>query len=91
MPGTQVRLELFGLPRLVAGTGAIEASGPDLANALASAVAQYPELANDILSADGTWLNAGYTFVVDGQFVNDPSHPVSADSQILLVSRASGG
>lgn len=86
-----INIELFGMPRIVAGTRRIATTGYDLSEILQGAVAEVPTLREHIVDADGYWLNPGYTFVVDGQFSNDPHQQVSADSDILLVARASGG
>jgi hypothetical protein len=86
-----ISIELFGMPRIVAGTRRIETTGDDLAGILERAIAEAPSLREHIVDADGTWLNPGYTFVVDGHFTNDPAQIVTPESDILLVSRASGG
>jgi hypothetical protein len=86
-----VNLELFGIPRVIAGTNRIETGGGDLGTVLLDAVRAAPSLRSHVLDSDGTWLNAGYTFVVDGQFTNDPRQVVSPESDVLLVARASGG
>lgn len=86
-----VNLELFGMPRVVAGTNRITTSATHLGDVLSQAIKEAPDLREHVLDTTGTWLNAGYTFVVDGQFTNDPSQPVNGDSDVLLVSRASGG
>jgi hypothetical protein len=87
----RIRIELFGTPRIVAGTRRIEATGDDLGTLVQNACEAVPSLRDHIVNSDGTWLNAGYTFVVDGQFTNDPYQSVDPDSDVLLVSRASGG
>jgi hypothetical protein len=87
----RINIELFGTPRVVAGTRRIEVSGEDLGSLFQSACDAAPVLRDHIVNSEGTWLNAGYTFVVDGQFTNDPSQTVDPESDILLVSRASGG
>ena len=86
-----INVELFGMPRVVAGTRRIEATGTHLGDVLQSAVERAPVLRSYITDEGGDWLNPGYTFVVDGQFTNDPGQPVSPDSVVLLVARASGG
>ena len=87
----RVRMELFGIPRVVAGVDALEAHGASLRAVLHDAVDACPELGEQVLAPDRAWLNSGYTFVVDGRFVNDPDYPIGAGSSLLLVSRASGG
>lgn len=84
-------VELFGMPRVIAGTDRVVTAGDSLRGVLGSLVASNPALGDHVLRADRDWLNAGYTFVVDGRFVDDPDTPVSAESEVLLVSRASGG
>jgi molybdopterin converting factor small subunit len=91
MQKSVINVELFGMPRIVAGTRRIEASGSALGDILQSAIERAPILRNHITDENGTWLNPGYTFVVDGQFTNDPDHVVSSESDVLLVARASGG
>jgi molybdopterin converting factor small subunit len=86
-----VRIELFGMPRVVAGMSAITLKAGTIGTALDALTDQVPALESQILNADGTRLNAGYTFVVDGAFTSDPDYPISPESEILLVSRASGG
>jgi hypothetical protein len=86
-----VEVELFGMPRVVAGRSLALASGVDLRGILTDLVDQIPDLGPHILDSEQQWLNAGYTFVVDGSFTNDPSLAVGTNSQVLLVSRASGG
>jgi hypothetical protein len=86
-----VEVELFGMPRVIAGRSLALASGVDLQAILADLVDQIPDLGAHILDSEQQWLNTGYTFVVDGSFTIDPSLAVGTDSQVLLVSRASGG
>ncbi len=87
----RIKIELFGTPRMVAGTRQIEATGEDLGTLFQNACNKVPSLRDHIVNPEGTWLNAGYTFVVDGQFTNDPTHYVDPESDVLLVSRASDG
>ena len=86
-----VTLELFGMPRIVAGTDRVAVSGATLSAILAETVDQHPALAEHLLRSDGQWINNGYTLVVDGTFTSDPEFPVSPASEVFLVSRASGG
>ncbi|MEX2426221.1 MAG: hypothetical protein WD401_05585 [Thermomicrobiaceae bacterium] len=86
-----ISVELFGMPRVVAGTRRIETTGSVLAEIFEQTITEAPSLRDHIVDAEGTWLNPGYTFVVDGKFTNDPTQSVTPDSDVLLVSRASGG
>jgi molybdopterin converting factor small subunit len=86
-----IRLEFFGMPRVIAGTDHAEVSGACLREVLDHAIARHPDLAGHLLDPDSGWLNRGYTFVVNGLFTSDPEHPVPTGAEVLLVSRASGG
>lgn len=86
-----ITVELFGMPRVLAGTAQATATGTSLRAVLQSLVGAYPALGDHVLDRDGDWLNTGYTFVVDGRFTDDPDVPIAAASEVLLVSRASGG
>jgi molybdopterin converting factor small subunit len=86
-----VQIELFGMPRVVAGQSVVAIQATTVGMVLEKLIEQFPALEAQILNADKTRLNAGYTFVVDGTFTSDPSCFVSPESEVLLVSRASGG
>lgn len=86
-----ITVELFGMPRVLAGTDRAAASGDTLRDVLQHLVQANPALGEHLLRAEGDWLNAGYTFVVDGRFTDDQEISVGPESEILLVSRASGG
>jgi molybdopterin converting factor small subunit len=91
MVDATVQLELFGMPRVIAGTDHAKVTGASLREILDQAVAQYPALAQHLLLEDTGWLNSGYTFVVNGRFTSDPEHPVPPNASVFLVSKASGG
>lgn len=87
----EVTLELFGMPRVIAGTDHAKVSGADLREILDQAIVRYPALAGHLVREDTGWLNGGYTFVVNGTFTSDPEHPVTPGAEVFLVSKASGG
>lgn len=89
--GPEHEVELFGVPRLLAGRACIPARGATLAGVAADLVQQAPQLAGAVLLAETGWLVPGYTFVVDERFTRDPAQPVTAASSILLVASAAGG
>jgi molybdopterin converting factor small subunit len=91
MRESTVRLELFGMPRVIAGTDHAKVTGTSLREILDQAIAQYPALAQHLLRDDTGWLNGGYTFVVNGAFTSDPEYPVPPNASVFLVSKASGG
>jgi molybdopterin converting factor small subunit len=86
-----VEIELFGMPRVVAGTRMIKVSARTIGDALEALIESAPALRSHIANAEDDGLNAGYTFVVDGSFTSNLDFSISPESEILLVSRASGG
>lgn len=84
-------VELFGVPRLLAGRARITVCGTTLQEIAADLAQQAPQLAGAVLLAETGWLLSGYSFVVDERFTRDPSQPVTAGASILLVSSAAGG
>ena len=88
-PGHEV--ELFGVPRLLAGQARIAVCGATLVEVAASLAQCAPQLSGPVLQAETGWLLPGYSFVVDERFTRDPSQPVAAGASILLVSSAAGG
>lgn len=84
-------VELFGVPRLLAGRAHIPASGTTLLEVASSLAQSAPELAGSVLQADTGWLLPGYSFVVDERFTRDPLQPIAAGASILLVASAAGG
>jgi hypothetical protein len=89
--GPRHEVELFGVPRLLAGRARITVYGVTLAEVAASLAQCEPKLAGPVLQAETGWLLPGYSFVVDERFTRDPSQPVAAGASILLVASAAGG
>lgn len=86
-----VRVELFGVPRLLTGERAVDVVGvtlKDVANALGR---NFPCLAGPVIDPSTAWLADGYTFVVDERFSRDPSLIIEPGSPVLLVSSLAGG
>jgi hypothetical protein len=84
-------IELFGVPRLLAGERVLAASGVTLADLAADLVRRYPVLAGRVLDAESGWPLAGYCFVVDEQFTRDRERPLHPETSVLLVASAAGG
>lgn len=84
-------VELFGVPRLLAGTRAVIAGGATLADLAADLVRRTPALADRVLDAQTGWPLSGYSFVVDEQFTHDRACPIGAETTVLLVASAAGG
>ena len=87
----QVRVEFFGVPRLLTRKRAVDVAGvtlKDVASALAGA---FPCLAGPVIDPSTGWLVDGYTFVVDECFTRDPGLAITPGSPVLLVSSLAGG
>jgi len=86
-----IPVELFGVPRLVAGARAIDAAGLTLADLAADLLRRQPTLAGRVLDPHTGWPLDGYSFVVDETFTRDRMHPLRPKSSVLLVASAAGG
>lgn len=86
-----IRVELFGVPRLLAGERALPAVGATLAELAADLGRRCPALAGKVLDRETGWLLDGYIFVVDERFTRDATQPLTAGSSVLLVSSVAGG
>lgn len=87
----EIEVELFGVPRLLAGTRAVRAGGRTLAHLTAHLGANCPSLVGPVIDPDTRWLLPGYTFVVGDRFTTDPTLALDDASTVLLVSSAAGG
>jgi hypothetical protein len=88
-----VRVELFGVPRLLAGRRAldVEPLGPSLADTARALSAVCPALVGPVLDPASGWLVEGYTFAIDTRFVRDPATLVPPRATLLLVASQAGG
>jgi molybdopterin converting factor small subunit len=86
-----IPVELFGVPRLVAGKRAVDATGATLAELAADLLRRQPAFAGRVLDAQTGWPLDGYSFVVDEQFTRDQERPLHPGTSILLVASAAGG
>ncbi|MDI3341893.1 MAG: thiamine biosynthesis protein ThiS [Sphaerobacter sp.] len=86
-----VRVELFGVPRLLAGAREIPVTGETLGAVSRALLDACPALAGRVIDPRTAWLADGYIFVVDGRFSRDPACPVSAGATVFLVSSVAGG
>jgi molybdopterin converting factor small subunit len=84
-------VELFGVPRLIAGARVVDASGENLADLAADLVQRGPALAGRALDAATGWPLDGYSFVVDEHFTRDKELLLRAGTSVLLVASAAGG
>ena len=86
-----VQVELFGVPRLLAGERALRVAGRTLGEAAADLAERCPPLVGKVLDRETGWLLGGYTFVVDERFTRDAGCPLTTASAVLLVSSVAGG
>jgi len=86
-----VDVELFGVPRLLAGGRWLPAAGATLGEVAADLGARCPALIGKVIDGESGWLVGGYTFVVDERFTRDPGCRLTATSSVLLVSSVAGG
>lgn len=87
----QVRVEFFGVPRLLTGQQAVDVSGVTLKDVASALAGTFPCLAGPVIDPSTTWLADGYTFVVDERFTRDPGLVIAPGSPVLLVSSLAGG
>jgi molybdopterin converting factor small subunit len=85
------RVELYGLPAVIAGRRTLEVAGTTLAELASALVVACPRLAGPVIDPATGWLNRGYVFVVDGRFTRDPATALESASEILLVAAQAGG
>jgi hypothetical protein len=90
-PVVTLAVELFGVPRLLAGSRAVTASGATLAELAADLVRRQPVFAGRVLETGTGWPLAGYSFVVDERFTREPHTPLGSETTVLLVASAAGG
>ena len=87
----QVRVEFFGVPRLLTGKRAVDVAGVTLKDIASALAGTFPCLASPIIDPSTGWLADGYTFVVDERFTRDPGLVIEPGTPVLLVSSLAGG
>ena len=90
-PPVTLHVELFGVPRLLAGERTLLAAGETLGELAADLAKRHPVLAGRVLDPESGWPLDGYSFVVAERFTRDPSHPLREGTTVLLVASAAGG
>lgn len=95
--GICVRVELFGLPRLIAGEKEItlrlkqDATFRDVVRAL---VRRYPDMIGDVVQADGETLQEPNILNLDGRRMiqaHQMDDSLGAGDRIILMSMSAGG
>jgi len=85
-----VRIELFGIARARAGTGAVEVDAATLGAALHALQEACPGLGPDVL-VDGR-LADGYLVSLNGAaFVSDAATPLDPGDSLLILGSQAGG
>ena len=86
-------VELFGVPRLVAGQRAVsvDTEGSTLSDVARALAETYPSLRGRVLDEATGWPLEGYLFALDERFTRDRNTPVQPGSSVLLVASAAGG
>ena len=87
-----MRVELFGIARLRAGTGLVELDlgACDLDSAVRALAAACPTLVPDVI-ADGR-LSDSYVANLNGQaFLSDGATPIAKDDTLLILAAHAGG
>jgi len=92
---TRVVVELFGLPRLLAGCSELEvelAPGARVREALAALAHQQASLVGRVLVGDGQGVHPHYSVSLNGDsFSDDLDTPVHQGDRILIMSTPAGG
>lgn len=91
MPEAGIEVELFGVPRLVAGRRSLRVPGKTLGDVVVALGSACPALMGPVIDSETGWLLHGYTFVLDDRFTTDPGRPVGLTASVLLVSSVAGG
>jgi molybdenum cofactor guanylyltransferase len=87
----RVHVELFGVPRLRAGSSQLDVEAADIGEALRALSRAYPVLLGSVLSSEGS-LQPAYTLNVNGQrFTTDPSTPLRDGDSLILLALDVGG
>ena len=87
-----MRVELFGVPRVLAGRRSVEldADGATLGAVARALGRECPELRGPVLD-QADWLLDGYLFAVGDRFTRDAGTAVADGAPVLLVASSAGG
>jgi molybdopterin converting factor small subunit len=93
----RVEVELFGLPRLIAGESVVTFSLKDQAtfrDVVRALVQQYPDMVGDVVQADGETMQAPNILNLDGRRMIQPHEMDESPSdgdRIIVMSMSAGG
>ncbi len=85
----EVQVEFFGMARQLAGCESTSVHASTIADVIAVLSAQFPALAARCFVDRG--LRQHWLFNVAGQFIREPSVPVTPGIPVLLMSADAGG
>lgn len=85
-----IAVELFGVPRLRAGTGRVEFPASTVAEALRGLAAACPVLDGSVIVGGG--VHPAYRLSLNGdRFVTDPTTPMADGDCLWLLAADAGG
>lgn len=91
----QCTVELFGVPRMLAGTREIRLSlpaGATLSDVLDRVAQRVPALLGRVIRSDRAGLVSGYTCNVNGlEFVRDGTTPIRPGDSVIILAADAGG
>ncbi len=93
----RVRLELYGISRLIAGTKELSLEWPEGAtfrDIVRLLVTRYPDMIGDVVQPDGETLQSPNIFNLNGERMIHVDHmedALSDGDQIILMSMSAGG
>jgi molybdopterin converting factor small subunit len=86
----QVMVELFGVPRMLAGVSEASAAGNNLGDVLADLASRFPRLGEGCI--EGRALRSGFIANLGARrFVSAPDTPLCDGDTVLLLSLDAGG
>ena len=87
-----IHIELYGVPRLRAGTARLTVEGTSVAEALDALAHACPALADHVIRPEGGGLHAAYRLSLNGdRFISDPATPLADGDTLLLLAADVGG
>ena len=89
-----IKIELYGIPRLRAGTGRLEVVGNSVGEALVALARLCPMLEGGVLTTGGGCgqVQPAYRLNLNGdRFVSDPATPLADGDTLLIISADVGG
>jgi len=85
-----ITIELYGIPRLRAGSGRVTLEAATVGEALVGLGRIYPALARSVVMGEG--VHPAYRLSLNGdRFVTDPQTPLADGDALLLLAADVGG